>query len=283
MATTLTLSHDSSFAPGHTPPKIVGIVNITPDSFSDDGISHPMDAALHRIEQLIMAGADIIDIGAESTRPGATPLTHEEEWQRLSYILPNAIKAFRDSPVYFSIDTRHWQTAQKAIEIGVNWVNDVSGGDSPHMLQVLKSYPHIHVVVMHHLGIPARTDQVLSSKENVIDILLHYFTEKIAFFSQHGIDKQRMILDPGIGFGKTAQQSWQILAHISTFRQLETPILIGHSRKSFFTTVTDLSADKRDIETLAASFYAYLHHVDFVRIHQVAWHKRAFSVFEHLL
>ena len=254
--------------------KLMGIVNITPDSFSDGGQYLAPDAALSAIEKLIDEGADIIDIGAESTRPGAQPLSHEEEWKRLEPVLS---KLSHFSDVQFSLDTRHAQTAQKGLKLGMHWINDVSGFSDAKMVEAVRMSP-CKLVVMHSLGIPADKAVVFPDSADVVGELLAFAQARFAALEAAGITRDRLIFDIGIGFGKTAVQSLKLLQDIDRFTSLGVPMLVGHSRKSF---LAGLAAD-RDEATLAVSQYLATKKVDYLRVHDVAAHRNMLKIMESL-
>ena len=243
--------------------KIVGILNLTPDSFSDGGQFFTPIAAIKHIMSLIAHGADVVDIGAESTRPGATPLTADEEWQRLEPVLKQLI-AFPDIP--FSLDSRHAATVEKATAYGIAYINDVSGfGEHAMVAAVRKS--SCKLIVMHSLTVPADKSVMMPESEDVVASLLAFAQKRIETLVAAGIAKERIIFDPGLGFGKSAAQSFTILRHIDQLKILSVALYIGHSRKSF------LGAD-RDAATLALSQYLMEKHVGYIRVHDVAAHKQ---------
>ena len=247
--------------------QIVGILNITPDSFSDGGTFFTKEAAKARITALIDEGAGVIDIGAESTRPGATPLTAEQEWQRLEPI----IQSLSFPAVQFSIDTRHAQTAARLMPYAIDWINDVSGF-SPPMIDAVKN-SRCKLVVMHSLTVPADKNIVIPESQDVMETVLSFAQDKIASLVKAGINADRIIFDPGIGFGKTAAQSMTIIREIARFKPLGVPILIGHSRKSFLAT----TGQDRDAATLAMSKFLIEQGVDYIRVHDVAAHRKLIS------
>ncbi len=249
--------------------KIIGILNITPDSFSDGGLAGNVQAIIAAAQKLIEDGADVIDIGAESTRPGAHPLTHEEEWQRLAGVLPQICKLAKESGVLTSIDTRHAQTASKAIIAGIDWVNDVSGGSDAAMLKILAGWQG-KVVIMHNLGIPADKNITIPKSEDAVAIIYEWLEERLVLLEKAGIVRGRVIIDPGIGFGKTAQQSWEIINNIAVFKKLGVEIFVGHSRKSFLNASENI-VDK-DAATLAVSKQLARQGVDYLRVHNVELH-----------
>ena len=253
--------------------KIVGILNLTPDSFSDGG-EVAEGSALTHIGQLLEDGADIIDIGAESTRPGAVALSPEAEWQRLEKTLRAARKEFPD--VVLSLDTRHAATASKALALGVDWINDVSGG-SPDVLAVVVGSA-CRYVLMHSLTIPADLKMVLPENADPVAAVLEWAALRTADCQQAGIKKERLILDPGIGFGKSARQSWELVRRVAELKESGFNWLIGHSRKSFLSAVGKRDAKDRDLETHLLSVQLALAGADYLRVHDVAGTRRALAV-----
>lgn len=263
--------------------KLVGILNLTPDSFSDGGqVSDPA----HAIERLIEAGADVIDIGAESTRPGATPLAPAEEWQRLEPVLKEVLPHFPHT--LFSLDTRHAETAAKALLFPIQWINDVSGFADPAMVDAVRSST-CKLVVMHSLTVPADPCTHLNAEADPVAEVLQFAQERSARLQQAGIPRERLIFDPGIGFGKTPLQSVEIVRCLDELKACGMPLLIGHSRKSFLTQFssppparvrtgvrvplsTYTADDSRDMLTLGVSAYLYGKGVDYLRIHAVQPH-----------
>lgn len=241
--------------------QLVGIVNFTPDSFSDGGRYNAVDAALAHIDRLIMDGADIIDIGAESTRPGATPLSAAEEWERLA----SFFEALTPEGAIFSLDTRHAENAKRALDKGFHWINDVSGFADEAMIDAVKPYG-CKLVMMHSLGIPADKNHTLPGYVDVIETLLAWAQKQVARLEKKGIRRHHLIFDPGIGFGKTAAQSSQIIERFIELKACGLPLYIGHSRKSF------LGEGDRDASTLAVSRQLIAKEVDYLRVHNVAAH-----------
>lgn len=262
--------------------KLVGILNLTPDSFSDGG--QYADAGAIRAAALRMAeaGAAVIDVGAESTRPGATPLSPEQEWARLEPFFVEALPALRKHPVEISIDTRHPETATRALSHGVDWINDVSGNAHPDMADAVRR-ASCRLVLMHSLGVPADPAVTLPEEADPVHTLLQWAEREIQVLAARGIGRERIIFDPGIGFGKTMEQSWEIVRRMEEFRPLGLPLLAGHSRKSFLRRVSDNPAEGRDDATLAVSAYLAARGVDYLRVHAVARHAEMQAVQQLLL
>ena len=257
--------------------QLVGIVNVTPDSFSDGGKAFSPAAALEHIAQLVREGASVIDIGAESTRPNAAFVSPEEEWSRLEPILKPVLEVYQKRGVVISVDTRHAATVAKALALGVDWINDVSGGD-PEMWALMRQYPQARYVLMHSLTVPAEPSMVLAPEADVIEELLVFFATKLV---EMQLEEQQVILDVGIGFGKTAEQSLEIMRRIGELTVLKLPLLVGHSRKSCFAEMANSPAIERDGATLAASLYLAKNNVDYLRVHAVGLHQQAMKVAEY--
>ena len=262
--------------------KLVGIVNITPDSFSDGGKHDSCEKAYNYCQQLINDGADILDIGAESTRPGAKTLTAQEEWQRLEPVLGEIINLARKNNRIVSIDTRNSYCAEKSLEQGADWINDVSAMSDPKMLSVIKN-TDAKIVLMHNLGVPADKNHTLPEHANAIEEI-HIWAKVVLYnLQQAGIDQTRIIIDPGVGFGKTAKQSLDIIRNINCLNDLDCEIMVGHSRKSFFDLLTQKDFADRDQETLLASLFLSTNNVDYLRVHNVKLHKSNMDIYQHFL
>src|SRR4028118_761430 len=208
---------------------LMGVLNVTPDSFSDGGEFIALDAALMQAQRLVEAGADIIDVGGQSTRPNAEQVSVEEELNRVLPIVKQ-LRSLLSIPI--SVDTTQATVAQKAIEAGADMVNDISGGTfDPNMLPVVAQLG-VPIVLMHIRGTP-QTMQQLTKYQDLIGEIYEFLERQIAAAIEAGIKTSHLIIDPGIGFAKTAQQNWEILRQLSKFRCLGVPILVGPSRKSF--------------------------------------------------
>jgi dihydropteroate synthase len=259
--------------------QLVGIVNLTADSFSGDGVLLNTEEALSRIDGMMADGAAVIDIGAESTRPGARPLSAEEEWQRLAPLV-QALGS-RAGKVHFSIDTRHAGTARKALQAGFSWINDVSGGGDAGML-ALAHESGCTLVLMHCLGIPADPARTIAANADPVEEVLAWAQQALAKAEKQGVKRSQIVLDPGIGFGKTAEQSLALIKHIARLKALGARVLVGHSRKSFLALFTDKPATARDPETLAVSVYLAAQPVDYLRVHDVKSHAAMLRIRERL-
>lgn len=255
-------------------PALMGIVNVTPDSFSGDG--RLALAAVEHARALCEAGADIIDFGAESTRPGATALTADEEWARLGPVLEGMIAHPWRARVRLSVDTRHAQTASRALGLGVEIINDVGGLSDPAMVELLAEH-ECDVVVMHALGVPADPARTIAEDEDVLEVVRLWKHEVTQFVVSRGIAPERLIYDPGIGFGKTATQSLALMLSAGKLVDTGGRWLFGHSRKSFLKLFTDEDAAARDGLTLAFSAQLAEAGVEYLRVHAVARHAALFG------
>lgn len=251
--------------------KFMGILNVTPDSFSGDGMPDPREAAA-RFAEMVEAGADIIDIGAESTRPNATPLTTDEEWARLKPVL----EIIRDHPlrarVRISLDSYHPATLSRAIPYGVDIVNDVTGLTDTAMRELL-AMESCDVVVMHALTVPVDPAVTIPEGTDVLTLMRKWRREMIAQAVEAGIDPDRLIFDPGLGFGKTPEQSMHLALHAGELVENGGRWLIGHSRKSFLKLITDAEGAGRDEATVLLSALMMQAGVDILRVHNVAAHQ----------
>lgn len=244
---------------------VMGILNLTPDSFYDGGKYKGEKEILNRVEQMVEEGADIIDIGGESTRPGALPVTEKEEIKRVIPYIRKITHLF-DIPV--SIDTYKSKVAISALEEGAQMINDISGlRFDPEMVKVVSSY-NVPVVIMHIKGTP-RNMQNNPRYESLMDEIISYLDDGIQRAVRAGIDPEKIIVDPGIGFGKTVEHNLFILKRLSELKVLGKPILIGVSRKSFIGKVLGLPVEKRLTGSLAASCIAVMKGARIVRTHDV--------------
>ncbi len=254
-------------------PALMGIVNVTPDSFSGDG-KLAGDAVLHA-ERLLNEGADILDLGGESTRPGATVLSAEEEWARLEPVLSGIIDQPWRMRVRLSVDTRHAETAERALGMGIDIINDVGGLREVAMLETLEAH-NCDIVVMHALSIPADPSQVLPPDCDVVAEILRWKKEAITRAGDHGIAPERLIFDPGIGFGKSAVQSRALVEGAAQLRASGGRWLVGHSRKSFL-GLKEAGNDAKDAATLEISLKLAEAGVDYLRVHNIALHAKRFA------
>ncbi len=251
---------------------VMGILNVTPDSFSDGGKFLDHDIATEHAKDMIEQGADIIDVGGESTRPGAEPVSLEEE---LGRAIP-VIEALSDSDVPISIDTRKPEVLKKAVEAGASMVNVVGGLRDDDMIKVAAD-AGIPVVIMHMLGEPGamQNDPVYS---DVMDDIVDHLGEQIERAVDLGVKPENFIVDPGIGFGKTVEHNLEIIGRLGELRILGAPVLVGTSRKSFIGKISGGEADQRREGSLASMVLAAANGADIVRVHDVGETKKALAV-----
>ena len=256
-------------------PALMGVVNCTPDSFSDGGrlpsLSHALDHALRLIDD----GADILDIGGESTRPGAPSVDLETELLRVIPVIEGLANAGVQIPI--SIDTQKPEVAHAALEAGADIVNDVSALREPEMASVVAKFGAL-VVLMHMRGIPKTMQAQPIHYENILREITTYLDQRIEVAKAAGILPQRIITDPGIGFGKELRHNLTLTKHLSTLRMLECPILFGPSRKRFLGDITGRDVSDRDRATAAACALAVHAGADIVRVHDVAAVRDAVAV-----
>lgn len=255
-------------------PLLMGIVNVTPDSFSDGGRFLAVDAAVEHAMKLIEEGADILDIGGESTRPGSEPVHEEEEVRRVVPVIERLAAITR---VPISIDTAKPTVARFALQAGARIVNDIGGLRDSGMIDVCGQFP-CGIVCMHMQGTP-QTMQLNPHYENVVTEIGDYFAERLRTLAAAGIEPGRIALDPGVGFGKTAQHNIDILQSVAKFQELNRPILIGHSRKRFLQKVIGRTVDERLFGTVGVSVALAHQGVDIIRVHDVAANRDAINAF----
>ena len=245
----------------------MGILNITPDSFSDGGEFYSINTALLQGKKMVAEGADIIDIGGQSTRPGATQISLKEE---LSRVIP-VIKALRDEiSVPISIDTTRAEVVREAIAAGANVVNDISGGTFDAEMFPTVAKLKVPIILMHIRGTP-QTMQTLTDYEDLVGEIYQWLSQRIEAACAAGIERWRLIIDPGIGFAKTKEQNIELLRRLSEFRSLGVPILVGPSRKSFIGHILHRPEPKERVwGTAAACCRAIAAGVDILRVHDVA-------------
>jgi 2-amino-4-hydroxy-6-hydroxymethyldihydropteridine diphosphokinase/dihydropteroate synthase len=267
----------------HHLPLWMGIVNLTPDSFSDGGELDDAAAAEQRVDSLHADGAELIDFGAESTRPGATLLGADQEWARLEPVLGRCIERYRDKALRprFSVDTYHAETARRALALGADLINDVSGLTNDAMIDIAATSA-ADFVAMHNLGIPADKARTLPETEDPTAAVERWLEQRLVEWQRAGLDMQRVVFDPGIGFGKTALQSLRLLRDIERFQRFGLRLLVGHSRKSFMHTIAAADRDDRDLFTIGVSLQLCTAGVDVLRVHNVAAHTAAYRGFAHI-
>jgi dihydropteroate synthase len=258
-------------------PYLMGIINVTPDSFSDGGEVDTVEKALKKAEVLLKEGASILDIGGESTRPFSDPVPEEIEIKR---VLP-VIKAIKENfpEAIISVDTYKAKVAELALKTGADMINDISGCQfDKKMIDVARDF-QCPIVIMHIKGTP-KTMQINPYYENVIKEIKEYFYERIDFLTNKGIAFEKIILDPGLGFGKTFQHNIELIKHLEEFKEIKRPILLGPSRKSFIGEIVKKPPKERDSGTAGFAIYSYLKGVHFLRVHNVSLIKEAIKTFK---
>jgi len=240
----------------------MGILNVTPDSFHDGGEYDALEDAVARAEAMIDADVDVIDIGGESTRPGAAPVSVEEELDR---VVP-VIERIADLDAHISVDTRRATVADAALEAGADIINDVSGLGDPEMRFVAAEHD-AGLVVMHSIDAPVVPDHDIEYDDVVADVIDH-LSERVLLAEKAGLDRAQIIVDPGIGFGKSAAENFELLDRIDEFHALGCPVLFGHSHKSMFARI-GRDRDERLEATVAATALASDRGADIVRVHDV--------------
>ena len=245
----------------------MGILNITPDSFSDGGDFFDLEKALIQVEKFINYGVDVIDIGAQSTRPGAEEVGSEIEIERLIPILKEVRQNFPD--IIISVDTFNSEVASKALLNGANWINDVTGGRRDEEIYSVVSYFECPFVITHSKG-NSQTMSDLTSYDNLIDDIIDSLKILIDKAICKGVNKNKIILDPGLGFAKNTSQNILVLKNLKKFKKLGYPLLIGASRKRFIGDVLNLTNPKdRDIGSLAISCLCSQLNIEIVRVHNI--------------
>lgn len=251
---------------------IMGILNITPDSFSGDGLLGNTEDIVEIARNMVRNGADIIDIGGESTRPGAEPVSIDEELNRVIPVIKR-ISKIKDLDIPISIDTYKPEVAKKAIKSGASIVNDINGLRSEGMAEIVAK-EDVPVVIMHMQGTP-KDMQRNPTYDSVVEDIMKFFKRQIDYAVDMGVDRNRIILDPGIGFGKTTEHNLEIINRLSEFKSMGLPILLGASRKSFIGNILNLSVTERLEGTIAAITVGIINGANIVRVHDVKEISRA--------
>jgi dihydropteroate synthase len=242
----------------------MGVVNVTPDSFSDGGLFLDPERAVAHGRELVAAGADVLDVGGESTRPGAEAVDVEEERRR---VLP-VVEALAREPVSVSIDTSKSAVAEAALDTGAEIVNEITAFRADLELAGLCADRGCEVVLMHMLGTP-RTMQENPRYDDVVDDVKDFLAERIEFAISEGIAEARIWVDPGIGFGKTVEHNLELLRRLGELRELGRPLVVGTSRKSFIGKLTSAPVDQRLGGTIASCVLAYANGAEMLRVHDV--------------
>jgi dihydropteroate synthase len=259
-------------------PNIMGILNLTPDSFSDGGKFNKKEIGISHAKNLFKSGADIVDVGGESTRPGSKPVSKKEEWNRIKDIIKSISKK-----IPLSLDTRKSEIMNKGIQVGVKLINDVSGlSYDPKTVEVLQE-SKASFVIQHSQGAPEKMQKNPKYKNELLDIY-DFFEKKIKFLISMGIKHNNIMIDPGIGFGKNLKHNMNLIRSVSIFHTLGFPILLGLSRKRFIKDLSGKNDSKERLGgTVASSLYAIMQGVQVIRIHDVNELRQSIKVFKELI
>lgn len=255
----------------------MGILNVTPDSFSDGGRYMDVSCAVQRAEEMLAQGADIIDIGGESTRPGAEPVSIDEEMKR---VLP-IVEAIKDI-AYVSVDTSKPEVMKQALLSGAKMINDINGLEASGAVKIVSEL-QADIVIMHKQGSVKTMQQVPCYTEGVIPEIYTYFKKRLNLLQHEGVDLSRVMIDPGFGFGKTVSHNLEIIKNINAFRSLNCPILLGVSRKSTLGVITGKPVESRTLAGLILGQYALLQGVSVLRTHDVLQTKEMINVLSAIL
>ena len=260
-------------------PNIMGVLNLTPDSFSDGGKFNSKKKGINNAISLFNCGANLIDIGGESTRPGSKVIKENLEWQRIEKILKSLIK----KKIPISLDTRKSRIMIKGIDLGVKLINDVSGLEfDSQTLSILKKFK-VPFVIQHSQGTPENMQKNPRYKNELLDIY-DFFEKKIKLLRSKGIKHNKIILDPGIGFGKNLKHNMNLIRNISIFHSLGFPILVGNSRKRFIKELSGKNDSKfRNGGTIASSIYLMMQGVQILRIHDVNETIQGLKIFKNII
>ena len=251
----------------------MGVVNVTPDSFSDGGFYASTSKAVQHAKRLIKDGVDILDIGGESTRPGSEPVNEADELNR---VIP-VIQALSDMNVVVSIDTSKPEVMRQAIKAGATMVNDVNALRAPGAIEAVKEECHVLICLMHMQGEPRRM-QKNPQYTDVVTEVMDFLRQRLNVMQAAGITKERLIIDPGFGFGKTLDHNLKLLRYLDRFLCLDVPLLVGLSRKSMLGTITGNAVDHRSYESIAAALLAVIKGAKIIRVHDVKATKDALAV-----
>lgn len=259
---------------------VMGIINCTPDSFFDGGSYLTAEQAIRRYHQVVAEGADWVDVGGESSRPGSDPVPEEEEWKRIKPVLAAARKA--NHPIPLSVDTTKYEIARRALDAGAVIINDISALGFDTRLADLAVEYGAGLIIMHIRGTPA-TMQNNPIYDDVVREIADDLTATVSLAMDHHLAPEQIIIDPGIGFGKTVAHNLELIRRLSEFAVLERPVLVGCSRKSLIGAVLDLPAEERLEGTLALHSAAALSGAHIVRVHDVQAHVRALKMIDAVM
>ena len=257
-------------------PQLMGILNVTPDSFSDGSRYQQLDVALRHASQMVQAGATLIDIGGESTRPGAAEVPLEQELER---VVPVVERLAAELDVWLSVDTYKAEVMRAAMAAGAHLINDIRALEAPGALAAAAE-AQVPVCLMHMQGAP-RTMQQAPHYENLLGEVHAYFAQRIAACVAAGIPRERLILDPGFGFGKTLDQNYELLARLDEFADFQLPLLVGMSRKSMVGQLLERPVEARLAGSLALALYASRRGAHIIRVHDVQETVDALRIFSY--
>ncbi len=260
---------------------VMGILNVTPDSFSDGGLFISTAEAVKRAQLMASEGADIIDIGGESTRPGAEPVSAQEEMAR---VIPVLQQLNGNISARLSIDTTKAEVAEEALKWGVTLINDISGGQDVRMVELVKK-PGVEITLMHMRGTPSNMQVLPLYANGVVEEVKTFLTQRVNAFVEAGVAKEKLWIDPGIGFGKNCAHNLTLLRRLEEFQDIGGRILVGTSRKSFLAHVLgnpNTSFEEREEGTIASNLWAYSKGASVFRVHNVAALRRALQTWESI-
>lgn len=258
---------------------LMGVINVTPDSFSDPGAYLDRDIAIERGVEMEKQGADIIDIGGESTRPGSDPVSDAEQLRR---VIPVITELRKRTKVLISVDTTKAKVAEEALAAGADIINDISAFRFDDRMPLLASEIQASVVLMHMKGVP-KTMQNNPTYEDLYQEIRCFLEERIATATAYGIKREKIIIDPGIGFGKSMEHNLSVINNLDFLEQLERPILVGISRKSFIGKILNLPPQKRTEGTIASAVLSILKGAHILRVHDIEQVRRAITVAEAIM
>lgn len=259
-------------------PRIMGIINLSPNSFYRVSYALNEKQALKTAEKLIEDGADMLDVGAESTHPGSDPIPEEQEWKMLRSVVSQLVKEFS---IPISVDTYKPYVARRVLDLGVQWINDIYGLRFSEMAEVISRYP-AGVIIMHMQGTP-KTMQEAPHYEDCVEEVYRFLEDRILKAEFSGIPADQILIDPGIGFGKNLQHNLDLIANLHRFKKLNKPILLGVSRKTFIGKILDLPIEERLEGSLAAAVVGVLQGARVLRVHDVLETARAVKMVEEIL
>ncbi|WP_129595858.1 dihydropteroate synthase [Anaerophilus nitritogenes] len=252
---------------------IMGILNVTPDSFSDGGDYINVEDAIDHAKEMVLNQADFIDIGGESTRPGHTKVSSEEELKR---VLPIVKKLVKEVNAPISVDTYKASVAEEVLKVGAHMINDIWGlQKDPNMAKIVAKY-NVPIVIMHN-------QDTTEYKKDIIEEICSFFEKSIHIGTQAGIKEENIILDPGIGFGKTSEQNIHVISRLDEIKNMGYPILLGTSRKSMIGKILDLPPKERVEGTIATSVIGIMKGVDILRVHDIVENIRAVKVADAII